>query len=116
MQGSFSCLCSIVRPICLWVVRAGCVSALGKDVLFPADYLMRWFLHTVLGFPILAVYKLLNAVDVSPLPTSLFHDTTLFKAQQRHLLPSPQPTSASSHILVSILFWVAGGFGGQPSG
>lgn len=35
------------------------------------------------------------------------------KAQQRQLLPSPQPTPTSSHILVSILFCqVAGGFGG----
>lgn len=54
MEGSFSCPCSIVRLIFLWVVRAGCVSAQGKDVLFPADYLMRLFLHTVLEFPSLS--------------------------------------------------------------
>ncbi|KAF2983941.1 hypothetical protein EK904_005300 [Melospiza melodia maxima] len=41
----------------------------------------------------------LNAVDVSPLPTSVFPDIKLFKAQQRQSLSSPQPTPASSHIL-----------------
>lgn len=60
MRGSSSCLCSIVRLICLWVVRAGCVSAQNKDVLFPVNYLMRLLLHTVLKFSIRNVYKPLS--------------------------------------------------------